>query len=218
MIYQQSQNFLNIVSKNKSYLNYFELNRILSKSKNIDYISLPYVQCSQQILRQVDKQYVSFYKAIKSNKMKGKHIRLSKYKDKEKGRNIVIYTNQCFKQKEDKIILKINKSTKIEFKTDKTNIQQVRIIPKGNHINIEIIYNKDLVYGNVPDRDSFGNHNNRSVIISCVSQADVKENTAYFTFCDINYSLQAVAGTFSDNFELAPKDGKITVKINGKLK
>ena len=70
--------------ENKSYLNYFELNKILSKSKNIDYISLPYIQCSQQILRQVDKQYVSFYKMIKSNKMKGKHIRLPKYKDKEK--------------------------------------------------------------------------------------------------------------------------------------
>lgn len=129
--------------ENKSYLNYFELNKILSKSKNIDYISLPYIQCSQQILRQVDKQYVSFYKMIKSNKMKGKHIRLPKYKDKEKGRNIVIYTNQCFKQKKDKIILKIDKSNKIEFKTDKTNIQQVRIVPKGNHINVEIIYNTE---------------------------------------------------------------------------
>jgi transcriptional regulator with XRE-family HTH domain len=100
---------------------------------------------------------------------------------------------------------------------DLLSCDEILTIAEEEHKRIGV-YNKDLVYGNVPDRDSFGNHNNRSVIISCVSQADVKENTAYFTFCDINYSLQAVAGTFSDNFELAPKDGKITVKINGKLK
>lgn len=102
--------------------------------------------------------------------------------------------------------------------TLKMNEESVEIDTDVEGFVLKPVYNKDLVYGNVPDRDSFGNHNNRSVIISCVSQADVKENTAYFTFCDINYSLQAVAGTFSDNFELAPKDGKITVKINGKLK
>ena len=34
--------------------------------------------------------------------------------------------------------LKIDKCNKIELKTDKENVQQVRIIPKGNHIIIEI--------------------------------------------------------------------------------
>ena len=42
---------------------------------------------------QLDKQYESFYRAIKSDKMKGKKVRLSHYKDKVKGRNIVTYTN-----------------------------------------------------------------------------------------------------------------------------
>ena len=41
------------------------------------------------------------------------------------------------------MILKINKQNKIELKTDKENIQQVRIIPRGNHIVIEIIYSKE---------------------------------------------------------------------------
>ena len=39
--------------------------------------------------------------------------------------------------------LKIDKCNKIELKTDKENVQQVRIIPRGNHIIIEIIYNKE---------------------------------------------------------------------------
>lgn len=92
---------------------------------------------------QIDKQYKSFYRAIKSVKMKGKKVRLPHYKDKEKGRNIVTYTNQCFKIKNNILTLKIDKYNKIELKTDKENVQQVRVIPKGNHIIIEIIYNKE---------------------------------------------------------------------------
>ena len=79
--------------KDKTYLNYNKLNHILSTSNNVDYRALPYAQSAQQVLRQVDKQYISFYKAIKSTKMKGKRVRLPNYKDKEKGRNIFVYTN-----------------------------------------------------------------------------------------------------------------------------
>ena len=73
----------------KKYLSYYDLNRALSSENQIDYRSLPYTQCAQQTLMQIDKQYKSFYKAIKSVKMKGKKVRLPHYKDKEKGRNIV---------------------------------------------------------------------------------------------------------------------------------
>ena len=125
------------------YLSYYDLNRALSSEDQVDYRSLPYTQCAQQTLMQIDKQYKSFYGAIKSVKMKGKKVRLPHYKDKEKGRNIVTYTNQCFKVKNNILTLKIDKCNKIELKTDKENVQQVRVIPKGNHIIIEIIYNKE---------------------------------------------------------------------------
>ena len=74
--------------------------------------------------------------------MKGKKIRLPKYKDKENGRNIVIYTNQCFKLKNNILSLKINNNNKIDINTN-LNVQIVRIIHKGNHIIIELIYNKE---------------------------------------------------------------------------
>ena len=124
------------------YLSYYDLNNILSKENQIDYRSLPYTQCSQQILRQLDKQYLSFYKTLKSPKMKGKKIRLPKYKDKEKGRNVVVYTNQCFKLKDNILTLKIDNQSKIEIKTN-LDVQCVRIIHKGNHIVIELIYNRE---------------------------------------------------------------------------
>lgn len=136
-LYQIRQHYENT----SKYLSYFELNKMLSSSNQNDYRSLPYAQCSQQILRQIDKQYVSFYKAIRSVKMKGKKVRIPKFKDKENGRNEVVYTNQCFKFKDNNIVLKLDTDTKINIPTDKNNVQQVRIIPKGNHYVIEIIYN-----------------------------------------------------------------------------
>lgn len=123
-------------------MTYYDLNSILSKENQTDYRSLPYTQCSQQILRQLDKQYLSFYRAIKSSKMKGKKVRIPKYKDKTNGRNIVIYTNQCFKLKDNILTIKVNDKDKICLTTD-LNVQTIRIIHRGNHIVIELIYNKE---------------------------------------------------------------------------
>ncbi len=125
--------------KDKTYLNYNALDKLLSY--NIDYKAIPYRQSAQQILRSVDKTYSSFFKGIKSDKNKNKKVRLPKYKDKEKGRYILVYTNQCFKHKDNIIKLKGINGAWYEFYTDKENLQQVRLIPKGNHIVVEIIYN-----------------------------------------------------------------------------
>ena len=125
--------------KDKTYLNYNALDKLLSS--NVDYKTIPYRQSAQQILRSVDKTYSSFFKGIKSDKNKGKKVRLPKYKDKEKGRYVLVYTNQCFKYKNNIIKLKGINGVWYEFYTDKENLQQVRLISKGNHIVVEIIYN-----------------------------------------------------------------------------
>ena len=125
--------------KDKTYLNYNALDKLLSS--NVDYKAIPYRQSAQQILRSVDKTYNSFFKGIKSDKNKGKKVRLPRYKDKEKGRYVLVYTNQCFKHKDSTIKLKGANGAWYEFYTDKENLQQVRLITKGNHIVVEIIYN-----------------------------------------------------------------------------
>ena len=125
--------------KDKTYLNYNALDKLLSS--NVDYKAIPYRQSAQQILRSVDKTYSSFFKGIKSDKNKGKKVRLPKYKDKEKGRYVLVYTNQCFRYKNNTIKLKGIDGVWYEFYTDKENLQQVRLVPKGNHIVVEIIYN-----------------------------------------------------------------------------
>ena len=124
------------------YLLYNKLAKILHDSNNLDYRAMPYAQSAQQVLRQVDSQYKSFYASIKSKKMKGKKVRLPKYKDKENGRNVFVYTNQGAKVSNGIVYLKTKKGT-LSFKTVTDSIQQVRLVPRANHIVVEIIYNKE---------------------------------------------------------------------------
>ena len=124
------------------YLSYNKLAKMLSDSNNIDYRAMPYAQSAQQVLRQVYNQYKAFYVSIKSKKMQGKKVRLPKYKDKENGRNIFVYTNQGAKVSNGIVYLK-TKQGKLSFKTVADKIQQVRLVPKANHIVVEIIYNKE---------------------------------------------------------------------------
>ena len=124
------------------YLSYNKLVKMLSNSNNLDYRAMPYAQSAQQVLRQVDNQYKAFYAAIKSKKMQGKKVRLPKYKDKENGRNIFVYTNQCAKVSNGVIYLKTKQGI-LSFNIVSNNIQQVRLVPRANHIVVEIIYNKE---------------------------------------------------------------------------
>ena len=124
------------------YLSYNKLAKTLSDSNNVDYRAMPYAQSAQQVLRQVDNQYKAFYASIKSKKMQGKKVRLPKYKDKENGRNIFVYTNQCAKVSNGVVYLK-TKQGMLSFNTVANSIQQVRLVPRANHIVVEIIYNKE---------------------------------------------------------------------------
>ena len=124
------------------YLTYNKLVKTLSDSNNLDYRAMLYAQSAQQVLRQVDNQYKTFYVSLKSKKMQGKKVRLPKYKDKENGRNIFIYTNQCAKVSNGVVYLKTKQGI-LSFNTVANKIQQVRIVPRANHIVVEVIYNKE---------------------------------------------------------------------------
>ena len=103
---------------------------------------MSYAQSAQQVLIQVDSQYKAFYAAIKSKKMQGKKVRLTKYKDKENGRNIFVYTNQGAKVSNRVVYLKTKQGT-LSFNIVSDSIQQVRLVPRANHIVVEIIYIKE---------------------------------------------------------------------------
>lgn len=133
------QEFIN----SSKYLNYNVIQKLLQS--HIDYRALP-AKVSQQVLRLLDKNWKSYFEALKSyNKDSSKYLgkpQLPKYKDKLKGRNIIVYTSQAIsKQGLKKGIIKPSQTT-LEIKTSikYEDLHQVRIVPKLNHYIIEVIY------------------------------------------------------------------------------
>ncbi|NMF84081.1 transposase [Nodosilinea sp. P-1105] len=84
----------------REYLNYNYMAAALKDSP--DYKALP-AKVSQQILMRLDESWRSFFAAIKEwsihpEKFLGRP-KLPRYKDKEKGRNVLTYTIQAISQK-----------------------------------------------------------------------------------------------------------------------
>ena len=124
--------------ENKKFLNYQSLTSIMIKDNNIDYRRLP-AKVSQQTLKLVEQNFKSFFNHLKVKKKNG-IIKIPGYLKKDNGKFIVTYTNQAISKVELKNnIIKLSK-VNATFKTFKTNIQQVRIVPKNNTIVIEVLY------------------------------------------------------------------------------
>ncbi len=123
--------------EHKKYLNYYDVNKQFTHSKQADYIALP-AKVSKMTQQLVDKNFTSFFKAIKSEKMQGKKVRIPWYLDKKKWRQIVQYPWQALSTKKRKWYIWLSK-TNIFIKTDK-DVKAVRIVHKWNHINVELIY------------------------------------------------------------------------------
>ena len=122
------------------FLTAFSLDGILRKEQNIDYNALPQ-KVSQQTLKMVEQNFKSFFGLLKL-KAKGKYdekVRLPKYLDKD-GEYVTVYTNQAISKKTLKEGFIQFSKTNIRIKTAVENVQQVRIVPKGNHLVVEVLY------------------------------------------------------------------------------
>lgn len=122
--------------ENKKYLNWVNVNNNFVRDKQVDYYAMP-CKVSQQTLKMVDNNMKSFFNAIKAKNGKP---RLPKYLDKTKGRYVAIYTNQAISKKElEKGFIALSK-TNVRIKTKVTNVKQVRVVPRNNHIVVEVLY------------------------------------------------------------------------------
>jgi putative transposase len=128
------------------YINYNEMNRLMKYHQA--YKELP-AKVSQQILMILDKNWKSFFEAVKAYKNEPTKFsgrpKLPKYKDKVKGRNILVYTIQAISSKQlKKGIIKLS-GTNISIKTlvKPEEICQIRLVPKCDSYVIEVIYNAD---------------------------------------------------------------------------
>ncbi|WP_028986142.1 RNA-guided endonuclease InsQ/TnpB family protein [Thermoanaerobacter indiensis] len=132
------QEFIN----NHKWIRYRNLNKMLKEHET--YKNLP-AQTAQQTLRLLDRNWKSFFRAMKEwgkdkSKFNGKP-KLPKYK-KKNGRTVTVFTNQQCKIKDGYITFP---KTDLKLKTRITgNLREVRIIPKGSIYVVEIVYEKEI--------------------------------------------------------------------------
>jgi putative transposase len=107
------------------------------------YTALPR-KVSQQVLRLLHKNWVSFFKACDAWKADPSQFLgrpcLPKYKDKQHGRNILIYTIQAISKNGLRRGLIHPSGLPIEVQTKHTSVDQVRIVPRSGYYVVEVVY------------------------------------------------------------------------------
>lgn len=138
-LYNQSLYYLrqSVFGKIK-YFNEYELTGLFAEFKEENYKALP-AQTSQQIIKNVFKNYKSWYRSrkewIKNPAKFTARPKLPRYKDTA---SIVIFTNQQVRLKDGYIYFP--KGTISPVKTKVDNVCQVRIVPSSTCFTIEIIH------------------------------------------------------------------------------
>ncbi|MCW3128629.1 MAG: transposase [Methanophagales archaeon] len=133
--------------KTGRWIRYYELNRQLKDSEN--YRALP-AQTAQQVLRIVDRNWKSFFRAMKEWKKHPEKFkerpRIPHYKKKD-SEFVLVFTNQQVKLRDGWLII-LPKNVGLKVKTRiREGLREVRIIPKGMGYVLEIVYKKKLEVG-----------------------------------------------------------------------
>lgn len=150
--------------KNNRWIRYGELDKLLKADFEFDdYKQMPTAQSAQQTLRLLEKDWKSFFAAIKDwSAQKDKYLgrpKLPKYKPKD-GKHILVLTNQNVKLKNE--ILCFPKTfqgfTVKPLFTELKNFvsfQQVRIIPEFQAFTVELVYHMEIADVPLPDNGRY---------------------------------------------------------------
>ncbi len=139
--YQIRQEFFNT----KKWLRYNSLYHKMKKASSFQ--RLP-AQTAQQVLRILDRNWVSFFNSLKAwkaekSKFKGKP-KPPGYREKN-GEFQLNFTNQQVRLRSSFLIFPKKVGFKIKTRLpDTINVREVRIIPKGIGYMIEIVYSKNI--------------------------------------------------------------------------
>ena len=222
--------------QNKKMIDFRTLeNELRNDSIYDDYKQMPTVQSSQQLLRNLKSNINSFFKSLNDYKKHPNKYnampKFPKYKNKE-GKNILVLTNQEVKLKDN--ILKFPKSfngfnikTKITDKNNYVSFQQVRIIPKSNHLILEVVYRintKEDIVDNKDNNKYLGidigidnfatitnNINNHSFIIN---GKGLKSMNKYYNKLKSHY--QSICNTINNQYT-SKRINVLTLKRNNKI-
>jgi len=143
----------------QKYISYPQMDKIMKQTlnleNNINYKLLK-AGVSQQILKKLDKNFVSFFKSIKdyvTNKSKYKSApRPPKY-IKSNYYNL-IYDNQRFQTKDSLAILEKDLSIKIPKDLIGKKINQIEIVPSYGYFEAVFVYEDDKIYSQIAKNDN----------------------------------------------------------------
>jgi len=199
-----------------------DLGKNFIQTNQVDYRALP-SKTSQQIIKIVYENWNSFFKLVKiynANKSKFKGVpKLPNYKDKIKGRNVVIFTNQQAKLKNG--FVKFPKQVNIHpIKTKVNNICQVRIIPQTNCYVLEIIYKKEVVESDLNSNLYLGidlGLNNLATCANNTGQSPFIVNGKIVKSINQYYNKKLAKLQSYLSFGTSKKIKKLTLKRNNKI-
>ena len=125
----------------KDFKNYYDVNRFFVHSNQKDYRALP-TRVSKQVQMLVDKSFKSYFALVKKKVSSdySRSVGIPRYLNKTKGRCVVPYTKEALSLKNEGFVKFSKTNIVIKTKVSRENIQAARIVPKGNHLVIEIIY------------------------------------------------------------------------------
>ena len=139
-LYYQRNSFFN-----QSFENYNAVNKAFTHNNQVDYRALP-AKISKQVQMLVDKAFKSYFALVKKKRDKSydKRVSLPKYLNKTKGRCTTPYPKDALSLKHEGFIKLSKTNIVIKTKVPKDKIQAVRIVPKGNHFVLEVLYNQPV--------------------------------------------------------------------------
>lgn len=135
-LYYQRDSFFN-----QDFKSYYDVNRVFTHTNQRDYRALP-TRVSKQVQMLVDKSFKSYFALVRKKIASdySSKVRIPSYLDKTSGRCVVPYTKGALSLKNEGFVKLSKTDIIIKTKVSKKNIQAARIVPKGNHFVIEILY------------------------------------------------------------------------------
>jgi putative transposase len=224
-IYEIKQHYL----ETGRFLRYKHIEKLLKRKEEYnDYYTLP-PATSQQILMVLDRNIKSYFGLLKKWKKNKKTLsgcpKFPKYKDKLKGRNLLIFRADCARFNNGFIRFPKKTGLKpIRTLILKKTLKQVRIVPKSSHYIIEIIYEVKEKKIRKTDGKAFIDLgvNNLAALTTNVSDNPIlingrplKSINQYYNKkrAKLQSDLKIKHNKFSSN-----RTGKLTLKRNNKIK
>lgn len=123
-----------------SFIQYQTVNFMFTHENQPDYRALP-AKVSKQTQKLVQQNFSSFFALLKkaNNGEYDKPVRLPRYLDKN-GLYVIVYEKGALSFKEEGFVRLSQTSIKIKTSILREQITNVRIVPKGNHFVIEVLY------------------------------------------------------------------------------